>query len=84
VLRIHNCYLPHWLHRLFNGVLVGALSVTLGIVGLTLFSDVPVLSGIFAALLFGSPVLAVTAALIAHRFSLVHGIAAGDGYDDLK
>jgi len=84
VLRIHNRYLPQWLHRLFNAVLVGALSVTLGIVGLTAFSTIPVLSWLFAGLLFGSPLLAVAAALMAHKFSVVRGIAGTDGYDELK
>jgi hypothetical protein len=41
-----------------------------------------VLSWIAGAHLFGSAVLAVAAALMAHRFSLVRGIE--DGYDELK
>jgi hypothetical protein len=84
VLRIHNRYVPSWLHRLFNAVLVGSLSVTVGVLGLSAFSQEQPLASLFGALLYGSPLLALAAFLLAHRFSIVRGIAGGDGYDELK
>jgi len=84
MLKVHNRYIPQWPHRLFNAVLVGALSVTLGVLGLSIFSNVPPLSWLFAGLLFGSPLLALAAAVMAHKFSIVQGIAGKDGYDELE
>lgn len=75
MLTIHNRYLRQWLHGLFSGALVGALSVGLGMLGRRF--HVPV-SLLFFALSALSPFLALAGALMAHRFSLVQGIARGD------
>jgi hypothetical protein len=81
MLTIRNRSLPDWLHCIANGMLVGALFLTLGAVGIETFSRVSVLQWLFAGFLVGSPIAAVAAALSAHKVSIVRGIAGGDGRD---
>jgi hypothetical protein len=82
--RIRNRYLPSWLHRLANGLFAWFVAITLGVCGITWFRDLPVLPWLAAGLLFGSPLLAILAAVFTPRFSLLEGLAGEDGYDDLN
>jgi hypothetical protein len=79
---IHNRYLPLWLHRTCNGVFGTALLVGIGSIW---FSD-PVGSwGYFVSrcLIWASVPVGIILALFARRFSIVRGVAGGDGYDEL-
>lgn len=80
---IHNRYLPMWLHRLCCGVL-GA--VALAGVGSIWFAEP---SGswrhfVSRCLVWGSIPVGIVLACIAHRFSIVEGLAGGEGYDELQ
>ena len=79
---IHNRRLPTWVHRLAQGLL--SLAVTLTFVALAApYAGRGPLSWLVFGLFFLSPVLAVLAAYLAPRHSLMEGIAGEDGYDEL-
>lgn len=79
---IHNCYLPSWLHRVCNGVLGAALVLGVGSiwVGEPAGSWQHVLS---RCLIWSSIPTGICLALVARRFSIVEGVAGGEGYDGL-
>src|SRR5258706_8009148 len=79
---IHNRYLPMWLHRVCSGVL-GA--VVLAAIGSIWFAEP---SGTWRhilsrCLLWASVPAGIVLACISHRFSIVEGVAGGEGYDEL-
>jgi hypothetical protein len=79
---IHNRYLPIWLHRLCNG-LFGAVSFIS--IGSVWFGE-PAGSWehfISSSLIWASVPVGIVLAQIARRFSIVEGVAGGDGYDEL-
>jgi hypothetical protein len=79
---IHNRYLPEWLHRIANAAVVGCiwgaataylwLSASTGSLWRTITG--------FALSL--TPLLMV--AMFFVRFSVVRGVAGGEGYDELR
>jgi len=79
---MRNCYLPQWLHRTTCG---GFAAVVLALAGLN-WSGEP--SGSWRHMLslcvfaLSIPV-GVTFACLAHRFSIVEGLAGDVGYEDL-
>ncbi len=79
---IHNRYLPLWLHRVCCGVLAAVILAGLS----SIWFGEP--SGnwrhfVSHCLLWGSVPVGVVLACIAHRFSIVEGLAGGEGYDEL-
>jgi hypothetical protein len=80
---IHNRYLPMWLNRVCCGVLGAALVAAIG----TIWLGHPpgtwrhILS---VCLLCGSIPVGIILACVAHRFSIVEGVAGGEGYDELE
>ena len=79
---IHNRYLPVWLHRICNGVFGAALLFGIGSIW---FSDAAGSWGYFVSrsLIWASVPVGIILALLAPRFSIVQGVAGGDGYDEL-
>ena len=79
---IHNRYLPMWLHRLCSGLLGAAVLAALGSIWLAEPSGTwrHLLSRCF---LWGSLPAGMVLAWVAPRFSIVKGIAGGDGDDEL-
>jgi hypothetical protein len=79
---IHNRYLPLWLHRVCNGVLGTAVLLGIGSIwfGEPSGNWKQVLSG---CLIWSSIPVGITLATMARRFSIVEGVAGGDGYDEL-
>jgi acyl carrier protein len=82
-MRIHNCYLPRWLHRLCCGVVGTVASATFASLGLSNFSPGHLLYQSSAVLLYLSIPIGVISAIVAGRFSIVEGIAGDVGYDEL-
>jgi TRAP-type C4-dicarboxylate transport system permease small subunit len=80
---IHNRHLPLWLHRICNGVLGAALLVGIGSIwfGEPRGSWQHVLS---RGLIWASVPVGIILAVLAHRLSIVEGVAGGDGYDELQ
>ena len=79
---IHNRYLPVWLHRLGNGVF--GIVVCLGIASLG-FGPAPG-SWLHVGsrwLIYASLPVGVVLFFVAPRFSIVEGLAGGEGYDEL-
>jgi hypothetical protein len=79
---IHNRCLPMWLHRLCSAVFGAAVFAAVGSVW---FAEPPgswrhIISRCF---LWGSVPAGIVLACIAHRFSIVEGVAGGEGYDEL-
>jgi hypothetical protein len=79
---IYNRYLPLWLHRVCNGVLGAVLLIGLGSIwfGETAGSWRHFVSH---GLIWTSIPVGIILALVARRFSIVQGVAGGDGYDEL-
>ncbi len=80
---IHNHYLPRWIHRLCNGLLGVALCAGIASIGIGQQPD----SWIHVAsrwLLFASVPVGIILAAVADRFSIVEGVAGGDGYGELN
>jgi hypothetical protein len=79
---IHNRYLPLWLHRLCNATLGVAVLLTIGssLFGEPAGSWKHILS---RYLIWSSIPAGIILALAARRFSIVEGVAGGDGYDEL-
>jgi len=79
---IRNHYLPQWLHRIACG---GFVAVVLALIGLNWLSQ-PfgswryILSICFLVL---SVPVGIVMACLAHRFSVVEGLAGDVGYEDL-
>ena len=79
---IHNHYLPQWLHRITCG---GFVAVVLALLGLNWLSQP---SGswrhiVSLCLLISSVPVGIAFACVAHRFSIVEGLAGDVGYEDL-
>jgi hypothetical protein len=79
---IRNHYLPQWLHRIVCG---GFATVVLALLGLNWLSQPPgswrhIVS---LCLLISSLPVGVIFACLAHRFSIVEGLAGDVGYEDL-
>ena len=81
-LMIHNRYLPRWVHRLCNGLLGAALCAGIASIGIGQRPDSWIHVGSRWLLLASVPVGVILAA-VAHRLSIVEGVAGGDGYDKL-
>ena len=82
-LMIHNRCLSRWLHRLCSGVFGSAV---LGALGSIWLAEPPgswryVIS---RCLLWGSVPAGIVLACLAHRFSIVEGVAGGEGNDELQ
>ncbi len=82
-MRVTNRYLASWLHRVANAVLVGAISAPLGLAAIRWYSDNRVVLIVGTLLLYGSPVIAAAAAIVANKISVVRGVAGDAGYDGL-
>ena len=79
---VHNRYLPLWLHRLCNGVLGAA--VLLGVAGIWFGEPADSWRWILSrCLMWLSIPVGIILAAVARRFSVVEGVAGGDGYDEL-
>lgn len=79
---IHNRYIPEWLHRLVNALVIGTLWCGAGI---AVWSTAPPESVWFAGgrwCVYATPL--VLAAGLFVRPSLVRGVAGGEGYDELS
>jgi hypothetical protein len=79
---IHNRYLPLWLHRVFNGIFGAAWFLGIG----SIWYSQPADSWkhiVSRCLIWGSIPAGIVMALLAQRFSIVQGVAGGDGYDEL-
>ena len=79
---IHNCYLPLWLHRVCNGVFGAVLLIGIG----SIWFGEPAESWrhfVSRCLIWASIPVGIILALVARRFSIVQGVAGGDGYDEL-
>jgi hypothetical protein len=79
---IHNHYLPQWLHRMVCG---GFATVLLVLLGLNWLNE-PYGSWrhiLSLCLLVLSVPAGIVFACVAHRFSIVEGLAGGAGYEDL-
>jgi hypothetical protein len=83
VKRIHNRYLPTWLHRLCNGVVGAGTLATLASLGMSRFPLEHLLHRVSVVLLYLSVPIGVLLAVFARRCSLVEGLAGRDGYDEL-
>jgi hypothetical protein len=79
---IHNRYLPMWLHRVCSGVLGAAVLAAIGSIWFAEPSGTwrHILS---RCLFLGSVPAGIVLACISHRFSIVEGVAGGEGYDEL-
>ena len=79
---IHNRYLPIWLHRLCNSLFGAVLLISIGSIwfGEPEGSWQHLLSRF---LIWASIPVGIILALAARRFSIVQGVAGGDGYDEL-
>jgi len=79
---IHNRYLPVWLHRACCGGLGAAAFAGLGSIWVGEPSGT---WGYFVSrcLMWGSVPAGIVLACIAPRFSIVEGLAGGEGYDEL-
>ena len=79
---IHNRYLPLWLHRVCNG-LFGAV-VVLGLSSIWLGEPADSWWHVLSRCLAWSSIpVAIILAVVAKRFSIVEGVAGGEGYDEL-
>ncbi|HTV42908.1 MAG TPA: hypothetical protein VMF08_20250 [Candidatus Sulfotelmatobacter sp.] len=79
---IHNRYLPLWLHRLCNGFFGAALLAGVG----SIWFDAPPDSWLHLlsrVLIWSSIPVGIILAVLARRFSIVEGVAGGEGYDEL-
>jgi len=79
---IHNRYLPLWLHRVCNGVFGAALLLGIG----SIWFGEPAGSWrhfLSRCLIWSSIPVGIILALFARRFSIVQGVAGGEGYDEL-
>jgi hypothetical protein len=80
---IHNRYLPFWLHRVCNGVFGAAVLLGVG----SIWFGEPVGSWQYVlshCLIWSSVPVGIVLAFVARRFSIVEGVAGGEGYDDLR
>ena|SRR2546421_3894774 len=79
---IHNRHLPMWIHRVCNGML-GA--VALADLSSIWFAEPPGTWRyiLLRCLLWGSVPAGIALACLAHRFSIVDGVAGAEGYDEL-
>ena len=79
---IHNRYLPMWLHRVCCGVFGAAVLAGIG----SIWFGEPAGTWRYIlsrCLLWGSVPAGIVLACVAHRFSIVEGLAGGEGYDEL-
>jgi hypothetical protein len=79
---IHNRYLPEWLHRLVNALVIGLLWFSAAI---AVWSAAPADSVWFTVgswCAYATPFV-VAAGLFVRR-SVVRGVAGGEGYDELS
>ncbi|HXR04970.1 MAG TPA: hypothetical protein VN836_09725 [Verrucomicrobiae bacterium] len=79
---IHNRYLPLWLHRVCNGAFATALLAGFG----SIWYGEPAGTWrhlVSQCLIWSSIPAGIVLALVAHRFSIVDGVAGGEGYDEL-
>jgi hypothetical protein len=79
---IHNRYLPLWLHRVCNGVFGAVLLIGIG----SIWFGEPAETWrhiVSRCLIWASIPVGIILALVARRFSIVQGVAGGDGYDEL-
>jgi hypothetical protein len=79
---IHNRYLPLWLHRVCNGVFGAVLLIGIG----SIWFGAPEETWrhiVSRCAIWASGPVGITLALVAHRFSIVQGVAGRDGYDEL-
>jgi hypothetical protein len=80
---VRNRYLPQWLHRLVCG---GFAAVVLALLGLNWLGQPSGSWRHVAALclLIASVPVGIFLACVAHRFSIVEGLAGDAGYEDLN
>lgn len=84
-MRIHNRFLPEWMHRVANGVLGVLLAATAGASGYLWFAPDSIGEGLSGWFLLLSPVVGLLLVIVnPARFSLVDGIAGEMGYDELE
>jgi hypothetical protein len=84
-MRLHNRYLPDWVHRILNGLMATALLASVGILPASVLTPCSWLWWCCLLLAWTSPVVGILLAVFApSRFSLVRGAAGGDGYDELE
>lgn len=83
MLRLHNRYLPQWVHRIANGVIASLLLALAGAWGTTALAPGSFPWKLFFIALYASPIGLLASLLNPGRFTLVEGIAGEDGYDEL-
>jgi hypothetical protein len=79
---IRNRRLPRWLHRVVCGVFATTVLALLGL-GFLGQSDGSLRHLICLCLIFSSIPVGIVCAWVAHRFSIVEGLAGEVGYEDL-
>jgi len=79
---IHNRYLPLWLHRVCNGLFCAVLLIGIGSIWIGEPAD-SWRHTLALCLMWASIPVGIILALVARRFSIVQGVAGGDGYDEL-
>ena len=80
---IHNRYLPPWLHRICNGVFGAVVFVSAG----SIWFGEPAGSWrhfLSRFLIWSSIPAGILLTIVAGRFSIVQGVAGGEGYDELS
>lgn len=78
---IHNRYLPEWLHRVVNAIVIASFWCG-GAIGLWSIAPPDSLwSNVARWCVYGTP-LVLSAAFFVRR-SFVRGVAGGEGYDEL-
>lgn len=79
---IHNRYLPSWLHRIGNGLFGAVLLFGFGSIWIS--EPAGTWRHLISLCLIGASLPAgIILAFVAHRFSIVRGVAGEDGYDEL-
>ena len=82
LLTIHNRYLPEWLHRIVNAIVVGSIwGTATGYLWLSA-SPESLWSTTTGWALALTP--AIVMAMLFVRYSVVRGVAGAEGYDELR
>jgi hypothetical protein len=84
-MRIHNRYLPQWLHRIANGVMAALFLACFGAnVSCYLTAGSLPWNAAILLLRLSAPIGLSVAMIDPRKFSLVEGVAGDDGYDELS
>jgi hypothetical protein len=82
--RLHNRYLPQWVHRIANGLMASMGIALVGALGASTLACDSFLWKACFALLCASPAGLLLSCADPAKITLVEGIAGEDGYDELE